>query len=157
MISPESYWQEVNASNVSSKELLDILKNYVDLGMTLYIGTDSMLYSNYCTFSCIIAIHSNELNIANYYYQKQKLYESRYKVLENKILKEVELSVNAANYLKKNIPNANIEVHIDIGDKERNATKHLVENARGWVAGMGYQFKIKPNSWASSVADWHTK
>ncbi len=92
-----------------------------------------------------------------HYYQKQKLTDKRYKVLDQKIFKEVEISIKTANFFKKHIPDANIEVHVDIGDKERNATKHLVDNAKGWIIGMGYIIKIKPDSWASSVADWHTK
>ena len=125
--------------------------------MTLFVGTDSMLYNKYCNFSCIVAVHSNELNIANYYFQKQKIINDRFKILENKILKEIQISINTAGFLKKEIPGADIEVHIDIGDTNKNATRYLVETAKGWVKGMGFEVKIKPNSWASSVADWHTK
>jgi len=157
MILPSDNWNEVNASMLSSKEMLLIMKEYCDMGLTLYVGSDSMLNSNHCTFSCIVAVHSNDLGIANYYYQKQKLYEERYKQLENKILKEIDIAIKVADYLKENIPESNIEVHIDIGDKERNGTRHLVDNAKGWVTGMGYKVKIKPESWAASVADWHTK
>ena len=157
MILPSDDWNEVNAFTISSKEMLSIMSEYSKMGLTLYVGSDSMLKSDHCTFSCIIAVHSNDTGIANYYFQKRKLYESRYKKLENKILKEIDIAINVANYLKENIKISNIEVHIDIGDKERNATRHLVDNAKGWVTGMGYKVKIKPNSWASSVADWHTK
>ena len=157
MISPENIWNEVNADSISSKDLLYIMQEYSSMGLTLYVGSDSMLNSNYCTFSCIVAVHSNDLGIANYYFQKQKLYEKRYHQLENKILKEIEISINTANYLKSNIPKSIIEVHVDIGDKDKNATRYLVDNAKGWVKGMGYEIKIKPDSWASSVADWHTK
>ena len=62
-----------------------------------------------------------------------------------------------ASFLKENIPESNIEIHIDIGDTLKNATRHLVDNAKGWVKGMGFEVKIKRDSWASSVADWHTK
>ena len=157
MINPHGIWKEVNASDVTNEDFLSIMRNYSEMGMTLYVGTDSMLYSTYCTFSCIVAVHSNDLRIANYYFQKQKIRENKFKTLENKILKEIELSINTAIFLRQNIPKANIEVHIDIGDTIKNATRHLVDNAKGWVKGMGFEVKIKPDSWASSVADWHTK
>jgi len=157
MINPQINWKEVNADEITSEEFLSIMKNYSNMGMTLYVGADSMLYNTYCTFSCIVAVHSNELRIANYYFQKQKMYDSKFKILENKILKEIEFSINTANFLRENIPEANIEVHVDIGDTIKNATRHLVDNAKGWVKGMGFEVKIKPDSWASSVADWHTK
>lgn len=157
MINPQVNWKEVNAGEINSEEFLSIMKNYSKMGMTLYVGTDSMLYNTYCTFSCIVAVHSNKLRIANYYFQKQKMYENKFKTLENKILKEIEISINTANFLRENIPKAHIEVHIDIGDTIKNETRHLVDNAKGWVKGMGFEVKIKPDSWASSVADWHTK
>ena len=157
VISPSLNWHEVNSSLVSSAELVNIMTDYASLGLPLYVGTDSMLYADCCIFSCIIAVHSNELNIANYYFQKEKLKQDKFKNLENKILKEVELSIKTANFFREHIPEADIEIHVDIGDKERNATRHLVDSTKGWVKGMGYQFRIKPNSWASSVADWHTK
>jgi len=157
MINPQGIWKEVNAKDISSLDLIKIMSEYSSLGLTLYVGTDSMLYNTYCTFSCIVAVHSNDLSIANYYFQKQKYVQQSFKKLENKILKEIEISINTAQFLKEYIPESNIEVHIDIGDTNRNATKHLVDSAKGWVKGMGFDVKIKPYSWASSVADWHTK
>ena len=157
MISPSKNWFDADGNPVSSNRLVSYLKSHVSLGLRLYIGSDSMLSSCYCIFSTIVAVHSNDHDIANYFFQKQKRRDKKFKNLETKILKEVEYSLNAANYFSSLIPDAVIEVHIDIGDQERNATRHLVENSKGWVAGSGYISKIKPYAWASSVADWHTK
>ena len=156
MISPNQQWNNSQGS-VSATELVRLMKKYTELGLKLYVGSDSMLYSEFCIFSCIVAVHSNDLNIANYYFQKQKVHDKTFKSLDKKILKEIEVSIETACFLKSKIPAANIEVHVDIGDRKRNATRHLVDNAKGWVKGMGFDIKIKPNSWASSVADWHTK
>ena len=157
MISPSLDWFTAGGSIVTSEYLVDYLRKHASLGLHLYVGSDSMLNSHFCKFSTIVAVHSNEHDIANYFFQKQKRYDLKFKKLETKIFKEVEYSLDAANYFKKNIPIATIEIHIDIGDKERNATKHLVESSKGWVVGSGYISKIKPHAWASSVADWHTK
>ena len=54
MINPHGIWKEVNASDVTNEDFLSIMRNYSEMGMTLYVGTDSMLYSTYCTFSCIV-------------------------------------------------------------------------------------------------------
>ena len=157
MISPVESWHKYTASEVTSDSLVSIMRSYADLVLTLYVGTDSMLYANHCTYCCIVAVHSNDLNIANYFYQKEKFKEKKYKTLETKILKEVEISIETASFLRSAIPDAKIEIHVDIGDKERNATRHLVDCAKGWIVSMGFKTKIKPDSWASSVADWHTK
>ena len=157
MIKPQLNWKEFNAKDVKSDDLVVMMKRYADMGMTLYIGSDSMLYNNFCIFSCIVAVHSNDLQIANYFFQKEKIFDEKYKSLESKIMKEIELSIEAAQFFRDKIPDADIEIHIDIGDTHKNATRHLVDGAKGWVKGMGFSVKIKPNSWASSVADWHTK
>jgi len=34
----------------------------------------------------------------------------------------------------------------------------MMSSVSGWVTGMGYDLKVKPDSWASSsIADNHTK
>ena len=157
MISPSLNWFDADGNLITSAHLISYLKYYVDMGLRIYVGTDSMLNSCFCKFSTIVAIHSNEHDVANYFFQKEIKRDKKFKNLETKIFKEVEYSIAAANYFRDEISDAVIEVHIDIGDKDRNATKHLVENSRGWVAGSGYISKIKPHAWASSVADWHTK
>ena len=138
MIKPQCTWKEFDAKDVTSENIVSIMKNYAKMGMTLYIGSDSMLYNKFCVFSCIVAVHSNKLQIANYYFQKEKLYDKKYKKLENKIMKEIEISIDAAQFFREYIPDAKIEIHVDIGDTYKNATRHLVDSARGWVKGMGF-------------------
>ena len=157
VISPEKNWHRSDSSVVQNKDLIERLKNYVDMGLKIYVGSDSMLYHSCCVYSSIIAVHSNEQRIASYFYQKERMTGLRHKNLDFKIFKEIQLSIDTANFIKQNIPSAEIEIHIDIGDKDRNATRHLVPSASGWVKGMGFDIRIKPDSWASSVADWHTK
>ena len=82
------YVYQANGTLAVSEDFLRDMRDYNKMGLTLYVGADSMLYSHYCVFSCIVAVHSNNLNIANYYFQKQKIYDDRYKILENKIHKK---------------------------------------------------------------------
>ena len=157
MICASLDWLQPEGKIICANNVVSYLRDITDRGLTISIGSDSMLFSKYCVFSTAIAVHSNQLQIANYFYQKEKSFDSKFKQLEVKILKEVEYSIVIANAIKEKIFNANIEIHVDIGAEKRNATRHLVENSRGWIISSGYIFKMKPESWAASIADWHTK
>ena len=75
-----------------------------------------------------------------------------------KILEEVMLAIQTAQYVVGVCPDAEIELHIDIGNTKKNETSKMVNLVKGWVLGTGFNYKIKPHSWASSsLADWHTK
>ena len=142
---------------LTTSEVFESIKEYVNKGGVIYIGTDSMLRSDTCKFASVIAIHSNNLKIADYFYKKKNLPASKYKMLQNKIFEEVDCSIQIANQFSKQFPKAIIEVHVDVGKTNRSKTRIYVDMLKGWVTGMGYFFKIKPQSWASYIAAWHSK
>ena len=143
--------------HITTQEVFEKIKNYVGNGGTIYVGTDSMLRHDYCKFASVIAIHSNDLRIANYFYKKLSVPSKNYKMLQNKIFEEVDCSIQIAKECAERFPDAKIEVHVDVGKTNRSKTKIYVDMLKGWVTGMGYLFKIKPYSWASHIADWHSK
>ena len=142
---------------LTTDEVFESIKGYVDQGGTIYVGTDSMLRNDYCKFASVVAIHSNNLKVADYFYKKKNLPACQYKMLQNKIFEEVDCSIEIAKELSDRFPKAKIEVHVDVGKTNRSKTRIYVDMLRGWVTGMGYLFKVKPYSWASDVADWHSK
>ena len=142
---------------LTTYEVFESIEDYVCKGGTIYVGTDSMLKNDYCKFASVIAVHCNELKIANYFFKKKSLPSRKYKMLQNKIFEEVDCSLEIAKELSNKFPNAKIEVHVDVGKTNRSKTRIYVDILRGWVTGMGYLFKIKPNSWASHIADWYSK
>ena len=71
---------------------------------------------------------------------------------------EVQKSVDISIILLEEYPDADIEIHVDIGLTKRSVTRKFVDVINGWLKGFGIDCKMKPYSWASSaVADWHTK
>jgi hypothetical protein len=73
-------------------------------------------------------------------------------------MQEVQHSVDIAMNLMEKYPEAEIEVHVDVGRTQRSETRKYADSIYGWLKGMGVECKMKPYSWASSsVADWHTK
>ena len=152
----ENFWI-CGEEKLSTLEVFESIKDYVEKGGTIFVGTDSMLKHDHCKFASVIAIHSNNMKIANYFYKKKTLPAVPYKTLQNKIFEEVDCSIEIAKECAIMFPNAKIEVHVDVGKTKLSKTRIYVEALKGWVTGMGYLFKIKPQSWASYIADWHSK
>ena len=61
-------------------------------------------------------------------------------------------------YMKKLIPDAPVEIHLDVNRDKKYATGTFSEQVVGYAKSIGVDCKIKPESWASSgIADKHTR
>lgn len=151
-------WKDADGKEYSNEFIKNEIIEYVELGGKIYVGTDSMLFPDKCNFAAVIAFHDRDLNIARYYYKKIKSKSLSYRELQTKILEEVSLAIKVAQFVLNVCPKADVELHIDIGtNKKINATAKFFKMIHGWVTGTGFDLKVKPNSWASSLADSHTK
>tara|TARA_A100001011_G_C14317845_1_gene848831 strand:- start:3681 stop:4142 length:462 start_codon:yes stop_codon:yes gene_type:complete len=150
-------WHDADGKPITDHDLNLSLKDYIGSNGIIYVGTDSMLYSTNCNFASVIALYDPVLNIAKYYFKKQKLDSKIYKNLQVKIMNEVSLSLETAQYILDNYPDAVIEIHVDIGTSSKSKTRSMFSHVKGWIQGAGFDFKVKPNAWSSDIADWHTK
>ena len=152
------YWKDADGKDVNVEFIKKEIEDYVAKGGKIYVGTDSMLFPHKCNFATVIAFHNRDLNIARYYYRKIKRGSEQYFELQTKILEEVALAIQTAQFVLELCPQADIELHIDIGtNKKINATARFFKTIQGWVSGTGFDLRVKPDSWASSLADGHTK
>ena len=151
-------WFDSDGNEFELSQVFDSIKDYISQGGTVYVGTDSMLFSRNCIYATVICMHNSDLKIAKYYFMKQKDRTGLSKNLKHKITKEVSHSIDVALLVHEEFPDSSIEIHADVGTSKRSATSKFVEFVRGWILGSGFSYKVKPNSWASSsIADWHTK
>lgn len=152
-------WFTGSGEPIPFLELLSLVDKYILSGGKLFIGTDSQIKNDGCTFVTAICLHGRaDKFYATYFFNRQKVEKEPYKVLRVRIMKEVQNSIDIAMSLIEKHPNAEIEVHVDVGKTQRSATRHFVDAINGWIKGVGLKCKIKPDSWAAcSVADSHTK
>ncbi len=151
-------WRDADGNEIEDNHLYTIIKEYVQQGGKLFVGADSMQYSNNCSFACVIALHSFEQDISKYFYKRYTDKSGLYKDLKLKIMNEVSFALETATQLVDAMPEAKIEIHVDIGSSTKSKTRTMIDAVKGWVLGSGFDCKIKPKSWASSsIADWHTK
>jgi len=153
----EENWHNADGTQCDFSDVINELKKYVDLGGIVYVGSDSMLGSEKRTFAITICMHMNHGAVANYYFKKFKSDKNQYIDLRVKITEEINYAIQTALNIQSKFPNANIEVHADVGKTRRSRTREFVDFISGWITGVGFVCKIKPDSWASSIADWHTK
>tara|TARA_Y100001963_G_scaffold157907_1_gene255654 strand:- start:4846 stop:5262 length:417 start_codon:yes stop_codon:yes gene_type:complete len=124
----------------------------------VFVGTDSQLSGSSCIFVTAICLHGNGPMKGRYYFTRSKERSPINKELRVRITAEVERSVDIGLSLIDMFPDADIEIHIDIGSTQKSKTRHLVDVMTGWAKSAGFKCMIKPNAWASaSIADKHTK
>ncbi len=147
-----------------------IFDEEIDKGMKLSvsIGTDSQKASKGSyKFATVILIRMTEnmgggvtvgrggkLISATYYHD----FKARDKELVNERMvfevgKSVEVAYQIAPLLDLyEIP---LEIHADINPDPRHDSNKALQQAIGYILGMGYSFKVKPDAWTSSYAADH--
>lgn len=151
------------------KELFDRIKSKENSEWTIAVGTDSQnakINTKFCT--AIILLEKGKGGI--YFYKIQR--ESRHHVLQNRMLREAEFSINTGKALIEEVDNflleedlvekdfkISFEIHCDLG--QNGKSQDSIKAAIGWITaefGETVKTKVKPESTAaSSIADKYTR
>ncbi len=128
----------------------------------LVIGTDSQIKGSGGTtqIDFVTAVVIQRIGSGGrYFWSKEKRMEKMF--LRDRIYAETLLSLALAEIfvpkIRKAIPNGQyeLEIHIDVGPN--GATREMIREVVGMVAGNGYVAKTKPESYGAYViADRHT-
>jgi len=113
------------------------------------IGTDSQVYGTETEFATVIVFlrekHGGFMFISNE--------RSRHQFsLKERMLTEVARSIEIAYELCDlfNRYNVDMEVHADINTNPNFKSNEALREATGYILGMGFAFKAKPDAFASS-------
>ena len=153
-------WHTARGYQIEFKDIIREIDEYVSLGGKVFIGSDSQIKGGQVIFVTAICLHGNlsDRVYSKYFFKKIKLPRDSDRPLRERILKEVQLSLDLAMKLIEKYPETDIEVHVDVGRTVRSKTSKYADMIDGWLKGAGFSCKMKPYSWASSaVADHHTK
>lgn len=141
------------------KDFYDKMKSY-DTGIQIIIGTDSQTSHDTKIVNVIAIICEGHGGI--YFYETSHV--DKIMDLRQKLYKETELSLNAADRLLESIEsekkyeelfdNTTFTIHVDAGKTEKSKTRELIPAIVGWIKGQGYESCVKPDSFvASTIAD----
>lgn len=153
-------WLSGSGEKKTFEEIIKISKRFLTKGSKIFIGSDSFINKKKINFATAICLYGGDVP-SRYFFAKDHVPESRFNVLVTRITEEVRRSVELAEYMMENynINSENIELHIDVSPFHmKNGTSKFSEMLRGYVAGAGFECRVKPEAWASqSVADKHSK
>jgi predicted RNase H-related nuclease YkuK (DUF458 family) len=117
--------------------------------LKLCIGTDSQVYGTRIEFATVIvflrAKQGGRMLI-------DKCTITQKMQLNERLLHEVTLSIETAYSLLEiiNFHHITLEVHADINTDPRHKSERTLAEAKGYITGMGFEFKGKPDGFASS-------
>ncbi len=151
---------DLNFEQIPAKLLDYYNKNkHFNTPFSIIIGTDSQNHEDTKIVSVITIICKGHGGI--FFYEvtrqplikdvRQKLHFETNSSLEiaDKLIEEFEKE--EYNELFLNVP---ISIHVDAGNSDKGKTKPLIPELVGWVKACGYDYEVKPNSFAaSSIAD----
>lgn len=151
--------ERMSLDNVINK-IIDFVDEMPDKEYRLSIGTDSMTYKD---THFVLAIVLHRVGNGGIYFYK-KIDHPGIRDLRTKLYTETQLSLETADLLVSSLldkdenilDKLNLSIHLDIGTT--GPTKDLIKELEGWVTAVGYDYEIKPNSYAASfVADRYSK
>lgn len=132
-------WDEVNK----------YIKNASD-SSAVYLGCDSQQHGRFTMFAVAIVIHIDGCHGGKVFHEISKY--NRIKSIRERLLKEVELAVEASLKIVESIGKKHFEVHLDVNPDPIHKSNSVSREAIGWVVGAGFKCKIKHEAWAASHA-----
>tara|TARA_B100001057_G_scaffold499553_1_gene610684 strand:+ start:5055 stop:5540 length:486 start_codon:yes stop_codon:yes gene_type:complete len=153
-------WTTGSNNQIDFYEILKIIKDYTIKGYKIFIGTDSFISNNKVCFASAICLYGPELN-GRYFFFKENEEKRMYTALVSRITEETRRSVEIGCMLMQEykFDPSSIELHLDVSPfSAGEATSKFSEMLKGYVQGYGFDYRLKPDAWASqSIADKHSK
>jgi len=147
-------WRKLSGERIKipiAREVNDVLMREKEMGheLKVCIGTDSQVKSKVTEFATVIVFIRKGKGGFMYIHNeitKQKM------SIKQRLLMEVSKSIEVA-YALCNIfsrYSVDLEVHADINTNPGFKSNDALKEAMGYIVGMGFAFKAKPEAFASS-------
>ncbi len=148
------YWRRFNGERIEVP-IKEAVKNAIireranGYNLKVYIGTDSQVRGKVVEFATVI-VFLREGKGGFMFIQNDKQ-EQRFSIKERMLL-EVGKSIEIAYSLCElfDTYNVDMEIHADINTNPQFKSNAALNEAVGYILGMGFAFKAKPDAFASS-------
>lgn len=147
-------WRKVNGEKIRrpiEDEVRAVLVREKEMGheLKVCIGTDSQVKSRETEFATVIVFIRKGKGGFMYIHNettKQKM------SIKQRMLTEVAMSIDVAYGLCRlfTLYDVDMEVHADINTNPSFKSNDALKEAMGYIMGMGFAFKAKPQAFASS-------
>jgi len=152
-------WLTATGIQVTKEELIISIDNHIAAGGKIFVGCDSNVLGECCTYAKAICLYNeNERRGGRYYYQRSKEKIRLRTPPQIRIMQEAQYAIEIALELAEIFPTENIEVHLDVNTRKGNLSQALADQLSGYAKAAGFACKLKPDSWAATgIADGHTR
>ncbi len=147
-------WRKFNGESINlpiKDAVEDVIKRETEKNTRLKvcIGTDSQVKGEDTEFATVI-VFLREHNGGFMYIHNEKT-KTRYHIKERmlvEVAKSIEIAYELCDlFIKYNV---DMEVHADINTNPHFKSNDALKEAMGYILGMGFAFKAKPEAFASS-------
>jgi predicted RNase H-related nuclease YkuK (DUF458 family) len=150
----EQQWRKLNGERIRipiAEEVSQVLKREKEIGHELKacIGTDSQVKGKITEFATVIVFIRKGKGGFMYIHNET----TRQKMsIKERMLAEVGKSIEVAYQLCNIFSrySVDMEVHADINTNPSFKSNDALKEAMGYIMGMGFAFKAKPDAFASS-------
>jgi len=168
-ITEDTLFRNMSQQDITFDIMADKILNYISQqpqkDYILAIGTDSQTTSD---TKMVLSITLHRLFNGGIFFlhtAHRKAYQ--HNQLHQKLYDETQTSLDAAEILIEKLKNKGLDIqdkksnihlsiHMDIG--KNGPTSKYIQELEGWVKAVGYEYEIKPNSYAAStIADKYSK
>jgi uncharacterized protein len=149
------YWRRLNGEKVK-KPILDAVEEAIiretaeGVKLKVCIGSDSQVHNEQIEFATVI-VFLREKRGGFMYILNESIHNNNMS-LKERMITEVSKSVDIAYKLCDLLDKYHValEVHADINTDPTFKSNVALKEAMGYIMGMGYTFKAKPDAFASS-------
>jgi predicted RNase H-related nuclease YkuK (DUF458 family) len=147
-------WRKLNGDRVTipiEDEIRKVLIREKEMGhdLKVCIGTDSQVKGKETEFATVIVFIRK--GRGGFMYIRNEVSERKMSVKERMLL-EVAKSIDTSYALCRlfTLYNVDMEVHADINTNPQFKSNEALKEAMGYIMGMGFAFRAKPEAFASS-------
>lgn len=147
-------WRKLNGERIDlpiADELRKVIVREKEQGheLKVCIGTDSQVKGKVTEFATVIVFIRK--GKGGFMYIRQEISAEKMSVRQ-RMLAEVAKSIEVAFGLSRLffIYNIDMEVHADINTNPAFKSNDALKEAMGYITGMGFEFRAKPEAFASS-------
>jgi len=151
-------WVSGDGKFVTEDDINRSIRDHAESNGRVYVGTDSQLNGPNCTFSTVICLHGADgQQGGKYFLRRSTVSSANFKGMRKRITQEVSDSIEVGMHVMEECPGAQVEIHIDVGTTPRSESRVLADSLKGYATAAGFEVRVKPDSWASMIADKHTR
>ncbi len=149
-----SFWRKLNGQNLQNPILEEVeirIRREQELGhkLKICIGTDSRVRGTVVEYATVI-VFLREKKGGYMLINNQRIHQEM--SLKERMITEVSKSVDIAYRICHLLDKygVELEVHADINTDPNFPSNEALKEAMGYILGMGFVFKAKPDAFASS-------